>query len=197
MLNLLKPQYLVLFALLGCQPVGVPNDVPNAPQPSATPTPVASAMPSPEASASPMPSSEPTVVPTPISSSAPVPSAKPVAFDETFKIGEGQPMVFPDGLILNFALKNDSRCPTNVTCIWAGEVQTEFYFTLEGQQEPVPVTLKGGEEEAMVSYKGYTLTLYAVDPYPVQQKEGTPTAISPVATVKVSTSATADAVNTP
>jgi hypothetical protein len=182
MLTLLKPQYLVLFALLGCQPVGVPNDIPTHTQPSAMPTSVISATPVPIA--------------TPKSGPPDAPSPKPVAFDETFKIEQAQPMVFSDGLILNFSLKNDSRCPTNATCIWAGEVQTEFYFTLDGQQEPVPVTLKGGEEEASVSYKGYTLTLYAVDPYPVQQ-EGPVTPVQPVATVKVSTSATAATTNTP
>lgn len=196
MLNLLKPQHLALFALLGCQPVGVPNDVPNATQPSASATPVASVMPSPEASATPMPSSEPTPLPRPtaVSSPAPTPVPIPAMFDETFKLSS--PVIFPDGLELAFTVKNDSRCPTNATCIWAGEVQTEFYFTLEGRQEEVPLTLKGGEEEAMVSHKGYTLTLYAVDPYPVQQ-EGPVTPVRSVATVKVSTSATAATANTP
>lgn len=188
MLNLLKPQYLALFALLGCQPVEVPNNAPTHTQPSATPTPVASAKPSPEASATPMPR------PTAVSSPAPTPVPVPAMFDETFKLSSS--VIFPDGLKLAFTVKNDSRCPTNATCIWAGEVQTEFYFTLDGQQEGVPLTLAGAKEEASVIHKGYTLTLYAVDPYPVQQA-GPVTPVRSVATVKVSTSATAATANTP
>lgn len=187
MLRLLKPQYLALFTLLACQPVGVPDD-----------TPVVSATPSSEASATPMPSpsSEPTPLPRPTAVSSPGPTPVPISamFDETFKLSS--PVIFPDGLKLAFSVKNDSRCPTNATCIWAGEVQTEFYFTFDGQQEEVPLTLMGGEEEAVLIYKDYTLTLYAVEPYPVQQ-EGPVTPVRSVATVKVSTAATAATADSP
>lgn len=162
-----KPHHLLFLALLnllGCQP--------SSPQTSSSPVPTVA------------PTAAPTAMPTPISSPAPTPSAKPAAFDETFELGQGRPVVFPDGLILDFFVENDSRCPEGVTCIWAGEVQSAFSFTQSGSPETFSLTLSSTGEAATLDYKGYTLTLFAVDPYPTQQA----TPVHPVATVKLSTS---------
>lgn len=155
---MLKPHFLFLFALLGCQSMGVPSDA------------VASSTPIPQ--------------PTVVSSPDPATSAKPVAFDKTFKLGQAEPVVFPDGLMLGFSVKSDSRCPANVNCAWAGEVQTVFSFTKKGHQNSVPVSLVLRGNEATLSYEEYKLTLFAVDPYPTHPSQPT----SPVATVKVSIS---------
>lgn len=172
---MLKPHYFLLLALLGCQPAGLPND--GAPEPQ--PEPSTSATPSVPPVTSPTPSVEPTA----ISSPGPMPTPMGAAFNT--RIEMSSPLVFPDGLQLNYYLKSDSRCPSGVTCIWAGEVTLNFSFQKGDEPlESMDVTLKGGDTSTRVTWNGYDLTLYDVQPYPEQNPEPVPIEI--VATVEVS-----------
>ena len=87
-------------------------------------------------------------------------------------------VVYPDaGLKLQFNDLADSRCPEDVQCVWAGQV--EALFTLSGVDKGTQVlTVTGfvdGEidpEEAdrqqaiRAGAQGYRLTLYGAAPYP-------------------------------
>lgn len=155
----LKLHYLLFFGLLACQAPGTPAD-------------------------SSSPSAEPTIVPTAVSSPGPERTPAAAAFDT--QIDMTSPLRFPDGLTLSFYLKNDSRCPRNVTCIRAGDVTLNFTFELPEQvAESFDLTLDATEDSAMLNWQDYTLTLFAVDPYPVQS-EGPVTAVQYSARVQVS-----------
>ena len=63
----------------------------------------------------------------------------------------------------------DSRCPTNVQCVWAGQVKVLLEVTLgtEVQQYTlVTVTAFEGDVNS-IEVGDYTVTLTQVDPYPV------------------------------
>lgn len=167
---MLKPHYLMLFTLLACQPAGLPNDGPPEPQPSVSIE----------------PTSEPTTMPTPASSPAPTPLPVDVAFNTPIEMLSSPTYVFPDGLRLGYFLEGDSRCPRNATCIWAGEVSLALRLQKEGEApaDSQSLTLGGGDESATLSWEGYDITLFDVQPYPEQTAEPKPVQI--VATIQVS-----------
>ena len=59
------------------------------------------------------------------------------------------------------AVTEDSRCPRDVTCIWAGEVKVALAI-LPSQAEPQVEILEGGSTVAGV----YRVTLVRVEPLP-------------------------------
>jgi hypothetical protein len=65
------------------------------------------------------------------------------------------------------AVSDDSRCPTDVTCVWAGEATLSFAATsLGGTQANFDVTYSPGTE-AVHTFGGYTLTVIELGPEPV------------------------------
>lgn len=82
-------------------------------------------------------------------------------------LSPGQPTSI-DGtpLTLTFdAVSEDSRCPTGVTCIYAGTVS--LTFRLAGGEDPqrsATLRLNGADRETM--HSGYRITLVAVTPSP-------------------------------
>ena len=68
----------------------------------------------------------------------------------------------------------DSRCPANVNCIWAGQAKIALNVsTAGGAISNVELILSGEAEDlATQSFGGYLITLSALDPYPgtVQQE---------------------------
>lgn len=66
------------------------------------------------------------------------------------------------------SVTGDSRCPVDVTCVWAGNAETEMAFHVPGS--PVTVGyLNTLEEPREISYAGYLIKLTDLKPYP---KEG-------------------------
>ncbi len=73
-----------------------------------------------------------------------------------------------DEVIVSFArISEDSRCPKNVECFWEGQVTAVFRVVVQGEGlGDLSLTLgRGGS--ATTQFKSYTLTLKAIDPYPV------------------------------
>lgn len=58
----------------------------------------------------------------------------------------------------------DSRCPTGVQCVWAGEAKCQTTVTLKGVSSPLVLTVSGGSESPTV-FEGYTFTIN-LEPYP-------------------------------
>ena len=56
----------------------------------------------------------------------------------------------------------DSRCPSDTTCVWAGEVKVQLEF-LERGKDPRPVELKLNESTNAAER---TVTLMQVEPHP-------------------------------
>jgi hypothetical protein len=66
---------------------------------------------------------------------------------------------------------SDSRCPTGVTCIWAGEVKCNVEITSVEGVEPQALVQSGGSSGfASLNYKEYRLD-FDVQPYPAAGKE--------------------------
>lgn len=82
----------------------------------------------------------------------------------TIKVGE---LVIVSGtsLAIEFSsVTQDSRCPIDVICVWAGNAETEMAFHVPGS--PVTVGyLNTFEEPREISYSGYHIKLKDLKPY--------------------------------
>ena len=81
-----------------------------------------------------------------------------------------------ENLSISFEKMADSRCPTGVNCIRAGEAKVTLKVTKDDQEETLEMEAKGmcesddgscGEEKATF---GYTIKLINVYPYPTEPK---------------------------
>lgn len=62
---------------------------------------------------------------------------------------------------------NDSRCPMNADCIWAGTAIAKFTFTKNGQANPVTLAIPAfASYPQQITVAGYTIKLINVFPYP-------------------------------
>lgn len=68
------------------------------------------------------------------------------------------------------AIENDSRCPTQVSCVWEGAATAVVDATIAGQPgETVTLTITGQDretDESRAQVDGYTIRLTALKPYP-------------------------------
>lgn len=140
------------------------------------PTPTAS--PSVQPTGTPMPSGSPTVMPT----ATPMPSATPTPSDDAslntpFTLNYKQTRSIRDeNLALSFdALVQDSRCPSDVQCIRAGDV-TVTVKAQQGNDTPtsIDLTLGAGEAKAMGKVGPYTVTFQNVQPATRTSTQSTP-----------------------
>lgn len=70
------------------------------------------------------------------------------------------------------ALLTESRCPSDVLCVWEGEARIELGLTFgDGPTVPVELDTRGGRT---VTHGGYTITLVELDPYPVSTRPCVP-----------------------
>jgi hypothetical protein len=60
----------------------------------------------------------------------------------------------------------DSRCPRDATCVWAGEVKVQLTLRRDGG-EPTQREVREGDA---AEFHGYKVTLVRVMPYPVSSK---------------------------
>jgi hypothetical protein len=94
---------------------------------------------------------------------------------QEFSLGIGQTaQIGSEQLTIRFnGIAGDSRCPTGVTCIWAGEVSCNVTVTYQGSSSDITLSQIGSPlPPAEETYAGYRL-LFSVQPYP-----GTGTQIS-------------------
>ena len=70
-----------------------------------------------------------------------------------------QSVAVADLVLTPIAVTEDSRCPINARCVWAGRVTVETRVDGAGWRESVPMTL--GEP---VTLRGYRLTLVSAEP---------------------------------
>lgn len=88
--------------------------------------------------------------------------------DTTFALRVGQE-VRVGGSVLRIAfleVVNDSRCPSNVMCIWAGDAVVRVGAAF-GMGPTVPYELHTSLTPSSVDLGSYRLTLMRLDPYPV------------------------------
>lgn len=85
--------------------------------------------------------------------------------DKEFSLGIGQTAnIEGEKLVIKFkAVVEDSRCPVNVVCVWAGNGKVEFeILDIDGQNKTV--TLNTEEEPRVTILKVHTLKLISLNP---------------------------------
>ncbi|MBD0325805.1 MAG: hypothetical protein ICV68_05205 [Pyrinomonadaceae bacterium] len=85
----------------------------------------------------------------------------------TLKVGE-QVSIREAGLKISFSLvKEDSRCPKGVNCIWAGNGKILLKVS-KGKGKAATVELNTGIEPRQHRFQDYDIKLVSLDPYPEQ-----------------------------
>lgn len=64
---------------------------------------------------------------------------------------------------------NDSRCPSDVTCVWEGEAKVQLRLT-HNEQISGNFTVSTLKNSNSVSFDNYLISLLSVEPYPVSTK---------------------------
>jgi len=88
-----------------------------------------------------------------------------IANDREFSLDIGQTATIEGaGLVIRFkAVLEDSRCPGNAVCVWAGNGKVEFdILDIDGQNKSV--ILNTEEEPKAIALKGYRLKLISLKP---------------------------------
>lgn len=89
----------------------------------------------------------------------------PVSLDESFVLRVDQAATVA-GTPLRIAFQQvlqDSRCPSDVVCVWAGNARVRLAVTLQGDGEAA-VDLNTGLDPRSSSVPGYEITLEEVQP---------------------------------
>lgn len=96
-----------------------------------------------------------------------------VGLGEELSLGVGQTVAIAgERLEITFQeVINDSRCPRDVLCVWAGEVKVRATITVGDTSDTVELTQPGTMGEfSQVSHNGYDIS-FRVDPYPTSDTE--------------------------
>jgi len=103
-------------------------------------------------------------------SPAPPPPATQLGDRVTLNIG--QTASYEGDLKVKFLdVTEDSRCPQNVTCIWAGQVSCSLEVTTAGKTEGVTLTQPGLTDAAAGRPVGAYTFRFDVEPYPEAGKQ--------------------------
>ena len=99
--------------------------------------------------------------------------AEPV---EPFELQVGQERQAGEALTVRFAaVIGDSRCPSDVTCIWAGDAEIEVVLSKGDGQQSLRLHTHGGDRYPRSARAfGYSLELQKLEPYPVSTRELAP-----------------------
>ncbi len=91
--------------------------------------------------------------------------------DSKFQLEVGQTgFVESENIRITFLeVTADSRCPSDVTCIWAGEVKVLVNIWKDDQDlgDSTLVGQAANDDQAVKAFDGYSVSLLKVDPYPV------------------------------
>jgi hypothetical protein len=94
-----------------------------------------------------------------------------VPFGQSFELRPGTSASLGNGLKITFeSVRSDSRCPTDVVCVWAGDaiVMVQLSQAAGSQVQRELHTDPGGSE---ASYLAYSITLVALAPYPRSDRQ--------------------------
>ncbi|QKD81133.1 hypothetical protein HPC62_02135 [Thermoleptolyngbya sichuanensis A183] len=107
------------------------------------------------------------LVPPPVSSSLP-PAPTIVQPDSPFQLPLAGTATLPNQQTLTFVrVEQDSRCPSDVTCVWPGQAEVIVTLSQPGQPaQDLLLTQRPGDEAAARSVNGLTVKLIDLLPYP-------------------------------
>lgn len=76
-------------------------------------------------------------------------------------------LISSEKLYIKFdSLISDSRCPTGVVCVWAGEAKAKIQMKLNGQISDIVLTDNGGTDGMSQSTFGNFKLTFQIKPYP-------------------------------
>jgi hypothetical protein len=81
---------------------------------------------------------------------------------ETVTLKKGASATVSGGMKLTLSAINDSRCPKDVQCIWAGELAADLAVTLTGSEAEGVQVILGQTTKPKAEAFGRTLTLVAI-----------------------------------
>lgn len=75
---------------------------------------------------------------------------------------------YENNLVLRMdSVQGDSRCPSNVQCVWEGNAEVRFLFTVDSIQTDFVLNTHGGNQfNADTVIGGYRIGLLDLSPYP-------------------------------
>lgn len=99
------------------------------------------------------------------------------------KVPMGETIVLKGVSIKFIEVVEDSRCPTGVTCIWAGRAKVKVTVTSKGKTEEKILTfgeVKQGEEKNSNLFNSETFAIngLTLNPYPTSESTGKDTGYS-------------------
>ena len=102
------------------------------------------------------------------------PDAAAVAVDRgaTFELKAGQvARVGTAGVLIGFrGVAADSRCPSDVTCVWQGDAELRVHATV-GRRAWTPFALHTTLDPRAATFEGYTITIVALAPTPLEGRQ--------------------------
>jgi hypothetical protein len=103
--------------------------------------------------------------------SAGAPASHAASFDREIQLAPGEQVAFGEELTVKFVrVAEDSRCPTDVACVWAGEVKVQLSTQL-ATAKPAPHEIAAGQH-AMVG--AFRLVVVQVQPERISTREISP-----------------------
>jgi hypothetical protein len=99
---------------------------------------------------------------------APV-AVKAVRLNQEFTLEQGQRVTLKrTNLWIKFvAVESDSRCPSDVKCVWAGNAAVQVEVSIGRRSKTLTLnTGRGGALAGEIEYKGYRVKLVGLSPYP-------------------------------
>ncbi len=107
-----------------------------------------------------------TTTPVPTSTTSPqtTPTKPAEVFSKEVTLSSINYYEFPDGASLSLKQVNDSRCASNVNCIWAGNIIALFNLKKENYNETFELKFGAGVDVSEFSYGEYKIKITAVQP---------------------------------
>lgn len=92
---------------------------------------------------------------------------KEAQLDQPFTLFVRQKATIEDLQIRFISVPEDSRCPSDVTCIWAGNAKIVLGVSLRESTTETAITLNTNTEPTEALYAGYRIRFVSLKPIPV------------------------------
>ena len=101
------------------------------------------------------------------------PEVSPKKLNEQFQLKYHEPAIISNGLEISILDIEDSRCPSDVTCVWEGEVKISVNVIKD--KNPLgnfTLTSRAGDKDLSTqTIDNYSIQVIEVEPYPVSTRQ--------------------------
>jgi hypothetical protein len=94
------------------------------------------------------------------------------SLDSDFKLPVGKTVeIKTENMLIKFdKVISDSRCPSGVTCVWAGEAKCLLRVTQDQKTSEITITQTGSSESTGSGFLDKYQVVFKLDPYPAAYK---------------------------